>query len=296
MFDKFKDLNTNIKLGLISFILGFIALCLIIAGQSFAIFSGTFTDTNEQVVKLGNLEVIMKEPSTGIDLGLSSMSDVEGLLQEEVYTFTVENSGSANAKYKVLIIDDETSKASYTGTLLDKSLIKLGLEINGKEIGPLTLSELDDLLNEKELKSGKKDTYKLRLWIDESVTLSDDAQNKTFTSKIVVNAQPSNYSPKDAWYDTLHDAILANEYQTTPEKAIEKINAKGEPDLSKTAPAAENDLSDKGLYKSIDDVEKAFKAAVENAVDERIKASATNPKGTKQKMENKDPFIEGLGL
>ena len=180
MFDKFKDLNTNIKLGLISFILGFIALCLIIAGQSFAIFSGTFTDTNEQVVKLGNLEVIMKEPSTGIDLGLSSMSDVEGLLQEEVYTFTVENSGSANAKYKVLIIDDETSKASYTGTLLDKSLIKLGLEINGKEIGPLTLSELDDLLNEKELKSGKKDTYKLRLWIDESANLDEISEQQIF--------------------------------------------------------------------------------------------------------------------
>ena len=180
MFDKFKDLNTNIKLGLISFILGFIALCLIIAGQSFAIFSGTFTDTNEQVVKLGNLEVIMKEPSTGIDLGLSSMSDVEGLLQEEVYTFTVENSGSANAKYKVLIIDDETSKASYAGTLLDKSLIKLGLEINGKEIGPLTLSELNDLLNEKELKSGKKDTYKLRLWIDESANLDEISEQQIF--------------------------------------------------------------------------------------------------------------------
>ena len=180
MFDKFKDLNTNIKLGLISFILGFIALCLIIAGQSFAIFSGTFTDTNEQVVKLGNLEVIMKEPSTGIDLGLSSMSDVEGLLQEEVYTFTVENSGSANAKYKVLIIDDETSKASYTGTLLDKSLIKLGLEINGKEIGPLTLSELDDLLNEKELRAGKKDTYKLRLWISEDANLDEISEQQIF--------------------------------------------------------------------------------------------------------------------
>ncbi len=180
MIEKFKMQNKNVKLATISFILGFIALCLIITGQSFAIFSGTFTDTNEQVVKLGNLEVIMKEPSTGIDLGLSSMTDVEGLLQEEVYTFTVENTGSANAKYKVLIIDDETSKASYTGTLLDKSLIKLGLEINGEEKGPLTLSELNELLNEKELKSGKKDTYKLRLWIDESANLDEISEQQVF--------------------------------------------------------------------------------------------------------------------
>ena len=201
MLDKFKSLNTNTKLGLISFVLGFIALCLIVTGQSYAIFSGTFTDTNKQVVKLGNLEVIMKEPSTGIDLGLSSMSDVEGLLQEEVYTFTIENTGSANAKYKVLIIDDETSKASYTGTLLDKSLIKLGLEINNKEIGPLTLSELNELLNEKELKSGKKDTYKLRLWIDESANLDEISEQQIFLklkleaeqyfSEIVVNLDES---------------------------------------------------------------------------------------------------------
>ena len=201
MLDKFKSLNTNTKLGLISFVLGFIALCLIVTGQSYAIFSGTFTDTNKQVVKLGNLEVIMKEPSTGIDLGLSSMSDVEGLLQEEVYTFTIENTGSANAKYKVLIIDDETSKASYTGTLLDKSLIKLGLEINNKEIGPLTLSELNELLNEKELKAGKKDTYKLRLWIDESANLDEISEQQIFLklkleaeqyfSEIVVNLDES---------------------------------------------------------------------------------------------------------
>ena len=104
MIEKFKQQNKSIKLATISFILGFIALCIIITGQSYAIFSGTFTDTNKQVVKLGNLEVIMQEPSEGIDLGLSSMSDVEGLLQEEVYNFSVENTGNTNAMYKVLII------------------------------------------------------------------------------------------------------------------------------------------------------------------------------------------------
>ena len=221
MIEKFKMQNKNVKLATISFILGFIALCLIITGQSFAIFSGTFTDANEQVVKLGNLEVIMKEPSTGIDLGLSSMTDVEGLLQEEVYTFTVENTGSANAKYKVLIIDDETSKASYTGTLLDKNLIKLGLEINGEEKGPLTLSELKELLNEKELKSGKKDTYKLRLWIDESANLDEISEQQIFLklkieadqyfSEIVIN----NLDKSGANQPTLTSNMIPVYYDST---------------------------------------------------------------------------------
>ena len=60
--------------------------------------------------------------------------------------------------------------------------------------------------------------------------------NKLFKSKIVISATPSSWNPKDAGYDTIHDAILANEYQTTPEDAIKKIEAKGEPDLSQTAP------------------------------------------------------------
>ena len=221
MIEKFKMQNKNVKLATISFILGFIALCLIITGQSFAIFSGTFTDANEQVVKLGNLEVIMKEPSTGIDLGLSPMTDIEGLLQEEVYTFTVENTGSANAKYKVLIIDDETSKASYTGTLLDKNLIKLGLEINGEEKGPLTLSKLNELLNEKELKSGKKDTYKLRLWIDESANLDEISEQQVFLklkleadqyfSEIIIN----NLDKSGANQPTLTSNMIPVYYDST---------------------------------------------------------------------------------
>ena len=63
-----------------------------------------------------------------------------------------------------------------------------------------------------------------------------ESMNKLFNSKIVISAIPSSWNPKDAGYDTLHDAILANEYQTTPADAISKIGAKGEPDLSQTAP------------------------------------------------------------
>ena len=180
MIVKFKDLSTNMKLGFISFVFGIIALCIVLIGQSYAIFSGTQTAEESQIVKLGNLEVVLNEPSTGIDLGLSPLSDVDGLLQEEVYTFTVENKGSVNSMYKVLIIDDETSKASYSGTLLSKDIIRVGLEINGEEQGPYKLSELNELLNEKEIKSGKKDTYKLRLWIDESANIDDISEQQIF--------------------------------------------------------------------------------------------------------------------
>jgi len=59
---------------------------------------------------------------------------------------------------------------------------------------------------------------------------------KLFKSKIVIKGQPSTYSPVKAGYTKLKDAILANEYQTTPEKTIEKINAKQTVNLANTAP------------------------------------------------------------
>ncbi len=180
MIDRFLSLNKKMKLSVILFGVGLIGLCLILVSQSYAIFSGTTTDSNDQIVKLGSLEVILNEPSTGIDLGLSPMSDVDGLLQNDVYSFTVENTGSANAMYKVKIIDDDASKASYTGTLLDKGLVKIGLTVNGKEKGPFTLSELNELLNEKELKSGRKDHYKLRLWISEDANLDEITDQQIF--------------------------------------------------------------------------------------------------------------------
>ena len=72
---------------------------------------------------------------------------------------------------------------------------------------------------------------------DYDTTIEDlNNETKTFKSKIVVKAQPSNWSHVDEGYTTLHDAILANEYQTSPEVAIKNIEAKGTPDFSIVAP------------------------------------------------------------
>ena len=60
--------------------------------------------------------------------------------------------------------------------------------------------------------------------------------NKIFKSKVVVVSEPGNYSPVTAGYTKLGDAILANEYQTTPAIAKTKIAAKQAIDVTNTAP------------------------------------------------------------
>ena len=60
--------------------------------------------------------------------------------------------------------------------------------------------------------------------------------NTTFLSKVTIGAQRSTYIPSEQGYTTLADAILANEYQTTPEISKQKIAAKQTVDFSKTSP------------------------------------------------------------
>ena len=73
--------------------------------------------------------------------------------------------------------------------------------------------------------------------MDEETPPTPDTMNKIFKAKVVITYTKSTYSPVENGITTLHDAILANEYQTTDiEVAKEKIAAKQQPDFTKTAP------------------------------------------------------------
>lgn len=73
------------------------------------------------------------------------------------------------------------------------------------------------------------------------------SMNKVFNSKVVVTATLGTYKPSD-YVSTLHEAILVNEYWVTDvDNAIKKIEAKGTPDLSKTAPIITWNIKENGV-------------------------------------------------
>lgn len=154
------------------------------------------------------------------------------------FSFTITNTCDIFASYTV-------SLESLKGTTLSSKF--LNAMINNEEIKKLSDYEVTDTVNagsieshilaKGSLGSGDSEDYTLRVWIDYDTTMEDlNSKTKTFKSKVVVKAEPSSWSPLDEGYTTLHDAILANEYQSSPEVAIKKIEAKGTPDLSQTAP------------------------------------------------------------
>ena len=231
-----------------------LSIALILVGTSYAYWKFTYISDKNNIGKSKCLSIELTNQKNEISLNNTyPISDIEAK-KLTPYSFTINNTCDTFISYDVNLemLEGTTMNSKYMAVMINNEHKELLSNLDNANTIMSSSVESRKLVSGS-LGVGDSVDYTLRLWMDESVTLSDDAQNKTFTSKIVVNAQPSNYSPKDVGYDTLHDAILVNEYQTTPEKAIEKINAKGEPDLSQIAPVSENDLSDKGLYKSIDD-------------------------------------------
>ena len=213
-----------------------VSVILTLIGLSYGYF---FIRKNQKNNNVANSECFKLEFSNESEaINLSNMypiSDEEGRKQVP-YSFTITNTCDMLAGYTVNMemLEGTTLNSKYLDVLVNNEEIKLlsTYEATDTVIANSTESRI---LTKGTLAYNDSVDYTVRFWMDKDVE-DIESMNKYFASKIVVVATPSSWNSKDAGYDTLHDAILANEYQTTPDKAIEKIKAKGKPDLSQTAP------------------------------------------------------------
>ena len=213
-----------------------VSVILTLIGLSYGYFFIQKKQGNNNVAGSKCFKLEFSNESEAINLtNMYPISDEEGKKQVP-YSFTITNTCDMLAGYTVNMemLEGTTLNSKYLDVLINNEEIKLlsTYEATDTVIANSTESRI---LTKGTLAYNDSVDYTVRFWMDKDVE-DIESMNKYFASKIVVTAQPSNYSPKEAGYDTLHDAILANEYQTTPEQAIEKIKAKGKPDLSQTAP------------------------------------------------------------
>ena len=229
-------MKSKSRILLISTIIIFILTIFI--GTSYSLWQtiNTQDSVNTATTKCFNVEITSQKNSISLENAYPITNEKGKKLTP--FSFTITNTCDIFASYSV-------SLESLKGTTLASKF--LNAMINNEEIKKLSDYEATDTVNtgsvenhilaKGSLGSGDSEDYTLRVWIDYDTTMEDlDNETKTFKSKIVVKAEPSSWSPVDEGYTTLHDAILANEYQSSPEAAISKIESKGTPDLSKTAP------------------------------------------------------------
>ena len=229
-----KNVSGNRK---VSRIIGAISLiCLISIGISFGYYLLSKKQDNNNIAGSKCFKLELSNAKNEINLtNMYPISDEEGR-KLTPYSFTITNTCDMLAGYTVNI-------EMLAGTTLNSKY--LDLMVNNEEIKLLSKYEETKTVIDGSTESrviakgtlGYNDSvdYTVRFWMDKDVE-DVDSMNKYFASKIVVVATPSTWNATSAGYNTLHDAILANEYQSTPEDAIKRIEAKGSPDLSNTAP------------------------------------------------------------
>lgn len=183
-----KLVNRKFIFSLLITVLGFIVL---ISGTSYAILRGSTESVNEQIIRAGSVELVLTENFQGLNQGISVMEDPDGLLQETAYEFNIRNTGSVTAKYDLKLEDSGTNAIS-------DSYVKVGLEVNGKEMGPMKLSSVENVIDSNTISKNEVIRYKLRLWIDHTQNNSFNGDS-TANLKLKVDAKQAEYKETIAY-------------------------------------------------------------------------------------------------
>ena len=143
--------------------------------------------TNVGVSKCFSLELANQANEINLT-NMHPITDEEGR-KLTPYTFTLKNTCSVSAKYSLNMemLEGTTLNSNYLAVLVNNKDIRLLSSYNTATTVVKGSTE-SRTLDTGVLQANSSKDYSISLWMDKSVTLSDDAQNKVFKSKVVVDA------------------------------------------------------------------------------------------------------------
>ena len=226
--------KTNKLLLFLGILIGILSLL----GLSYAIWLVNLKQTNPNLVKSSCLKLSLTNEKNDIFI-----EKAYPLLNEEgksltPYEFTIKNTCDLFVSYSVNleVLDETTLPIKYVSVLLNEEGVQRLSNFDTVEATLKNIS-ISKELYKGGIGAGETNNYKLRLWLSEDVGPEDvDAMNKLFNAKVTVIASAGIYDPLKQGYDKISDAILANEYQTSPTISKQKIASKQSPDFTKNAP------------------------------------------------------------
>ena len=165
------------------------AVGLLGVGISYAWWRLSFVQDKANTAVSKCLKLELANQSNEINLtNMYPISDEEGRALTP-FTFTLKNTCSMSAKYTLNLemLEGTTLNSNYLAVLVNNKDIKLLSSYN------TATTVIDGSIESRTLDTGilapnGSKNYSISLWMDKSVTLSDDAQNKIFKSKVVVDA------------------------------------------------------------------------------------------------------------
>ena len=165
------------------------AVGLLAVGISYAWWRLSFVQDKANTAVSKCLKLELANQSNEINLtNMYPISDEEGRALTP-FTFTLKNTCSMSAKYTLNLemLEGTTLNSNYLAVLVNNKDIKLLSSYNTATTVVKGSTESRTLDTGTLAPNGSKD-YSISLWMDKSVTLSDDSQNKTFKSKVVIDA------------------------------------------------------------------------------------------------------------
>ena len=150
-----------------------------------------FFYAGEGVREYSSVEVKLDSDSNTIDEdGLIPLDDETAKLLTP-YEFSVENNGSGDALYNVLledaiISDDETYSSK---ELLSRTQLKYQLSLDGQVIKQGNLKDIkNNILDTRTISSGKTNNYQLRIYVSEDA-INTNWQNKYYHFNVNVKME-----------------------------------------------------------------------------------------------------------
>ena len=173
-------------------ILTIVAICLIGLvgiGVSYAYWRFTYMQTDKNIGISKCLTISLSEENNEINLNnIYPISDEEGR-NLTPYSFKLTNTCSMSAEYllNLEMLEGTTLNSKYLDVLVNNGDINLLSSFDNAST-VITNSVESITLVKDILTPGASKEYTISIWIDKNVTISDDAQNKDFKGKVVVNA------------------------------------------------------------------------------------------------------------
>ena len=183
-------------------LLGIIGTLILLIGVSYAYWRLTLTQTGTNQIASSCFDITLTNEQNAINLQRAyPILDEEGK-KLTPYTFTITNNCDTFASYSVNLELLETVLAE---NRLSSGFVKVMLDENTPTVlntNTNVTPTLDNAYEAYELTTGYLDanasvTYNLRLWMDQDVTIEDDAMNKQLESKITITASYVDHIPTD---------------------------------------------------------------------------------------------------
>ena len=176
--------TNNKKKKVITIVISIIIILILALAISYAYFSTQLSGT-DQIVKVGELELVLDETSDGITLDNAiGISDSEGI-NSTPSTFELRNNGNKAVDYTIYL-DDNT--ISDTDTRIDDKYLKYNLNKNDADSGATLLTRIganpNRILDSGTIEGGGTNKYSLNLWITDEV--DGNYSGQVFSGKLRV--------------------------------------------------------------------------------------------------------------